>query len=74
MLPGHCMGTCGLDFFFGYLAIWKGSHSNFMRFNVVFELDSHLFLAAAAAEGAEQSNKTSFLWGAYIVSQHSDPV
>ena len=41
----------------GYVAIRKGSRSIFMHFSIVFELDSSLFLAAAAVEGARQSYK-----------------
>ena len=32
----------------------------FALFNILFELDSGLFLAAAAAEGAQQSNKQQY--------------
>ena len=41
--------------FLGYVAIRKGSRSTFMHFSIVFELDSGLFFAAAAVEGAWQS-------------------
>ena len=47
----------------GYIlctAISKGSHRIFAHFNIVFELDSGLFLAAAAAGGAQQSNKQQY--------------
>ena len=45
-------GNCTL-----FLAIRKGSRTISMHFNIVFELDSGLFLAAAAAEGVQQSNE-----------------
>ena len=40
-----------------FLAIRKGSRTIFMHFNIAFELDSGLFLAAAVAEGTQQSNE-----------------
>ena len=68
-LPGHCMGThtCALPNacleaaksahfpLKSYLAIGKGSSSIFIHFNVVFELNSGLFLPAAKAEGVHSS-------------------
>ena len=43
-----------------FVAISKGSRRNFALFNIVFELDSGLFLTAATAEGAQQSNTQQY--------------
>ena len=58
--PGHCMGMHSCTVPGGstsFLAIRKGSRTIFMHFNIAFELDSGLLLAAAVAEGAQQSNE-----------------
>ena len=50
-----------VNFFLGYIICsYRAVRALVALFNIVFKLDSGLFLAAAAAEGTQQSNKPQY--------------